>query len=244
MARLLLVLALVLAACATTPTPPTRVLVFSHSTGYRHNSIPDGVAAVTRLAEQEGWQVTATEDPAVFTADTLRPYAIIVLVSTTTKKEDPASEWFAGERREALQGFVRSGGGIVGIHGAADSHYHWPWYRRMLGGAFQRHPPRTPRGRLHVEVDNHPSTRGLPQLFERVDEWYVFDDYEVDSELLLTIDPAATGEPNWSPAAWARTFEGGRVFYTAMGHTRESFSEPLFLRHLRGGMRWAASRTP
>ena len=245
MARLVLLLvALGLMGCAASPAgqSPGRVLLFSHSTGYRHESIPDGVAAVTRMAEREGFTVTTTEDPAVFTPERLRDYRVIVLLSTTTRKDDPGSEWFVGDRRDALQGFVRRGGGVVGIHAAADSHYGWPWYRRMIGGQFQRHPEGTPRARLRVEDDNHPAVRGLPATFERVDEWYYFDDYDPSAELLLTFDPASIGEAdaNPNPAAWAKTFEGGRVFYTALGHTRESFAEPLFLRHLAGGLRWAA----
>ena len=235
------------AGCASTPAarPDTgRVLIFSGSTGYRHASIEAGAAAVAALARRDGFQVTATEDPAVFSTAGLRGYAVVVLLSTTTRKDDPASEWFAGERRTAFQSFVRGGGGVVAVHAAADSHYGWPWYGRLIGGRFASHPPGTPAGELAATGHRHPGTRTLPARFRRTDEWYAFGDYDPTSDLLVTLDPASIGaaDVNPDPISWAREFEGGRVFYTAMGHTAESFSEPLFLQHLSGGLRWAARR--
>lgn len=217
-----------------------RVLLFSHSTGYRHASIEPAVEAIERLGEREKLEVVASEDPAVFSTGGLADFDAIVFLSTSTDSQDPASEWFTGDRRDALQAFVRGGGGIVGIHAAADSHYHWPWYGKMIGGHFVSHPEGTPEGDLRVVDRDHRATRDVDPTMRRVDEWYYFGDYNPEADLLVTLDPASIGEAdvNPNPISWAHEFEGGRVFYTAMGHTTESYSDANFLDHLAGGIHW------
>jgi len=229
---------------AATPPPP-EVLIFSHTTGFRHASIEPAVAAITAAATAKGYAVTASEDPALFDdAARLRRFKAIVLLSTTTKPKDPASEWLTGTRRDALQAFVRGGGGVVGIHGAADSHYGWDWYGRMIGARFARHPEGTPKGALTRAELDHPSIRHLPAAFEAVDEWYWFDDLDPRLRPLLLLDPASIGEKgaNPRPIAWAHAFEGGRVFYTGLGHTSEAWSDPRVVGHVMGGLDWTIGR--
>ena len=165
-------------------------------------------------------------------------------MSCTTDPKNPASEWLVGDRRTALQQFVRRGGGVLAIHAAADSHYHWPWYGRMIGGHFARHPQGTPTGIVSVVAAGDPTVAGLPHIQRRTDEWYYFDDYDPTSKLLITLDPASIGEAdvNPNPMSWRREVEGGRVFYTAMGHTTASYSEPYFLRLLANGLDWVLGR--
>ena len=236
---------LLLAACTSSAqTPAPRVLLFSHSTGFRHASIAPGIAALKAMGVREVMTIVASEDPDIFSAEELSGFDAIILLSTTTDSKDPASEFLAGARGAALQGFVHDGGGIVAIHAAADSHYHWPWYGRMIGGHFERHPAGTPKGKLTVIDPAHRSTAGLPASIERVDEWYYFADYNPEAHLLITLDPASIGEEdvNPNPISWAHEFEGGRVFYTAMGHTDESYADPYVLDHIAGGLRWAIGR--
>ena len=230
-------------AMAAHPGKP-RVLLFSHSTGYRHASIEPGVAAIQGLGSREKMTIVPSEDPNVFSEAGLRDYDAIVFLSTSSDPKKPESEWFQGARRDALQAFVRRGGGIVGIHAASDSHYNWPWWGKMIGGHFARHPQGTPEGTIHVEDRKHPSTKALAESVRRVDEWYYFDDYDPRSKLLVTLDPASIGEQdaNPNPVSWAHEFEGGRVFYTAMGHTNESYSEKSFLDHLAGGLKWVLGK--
>lgn len=231
----LLLLALLLATPATAAAPPA-ILIFSATTGYRHDSIPAGIQAVTEIARKRGLTVVASEDPDVFSAGRLNRFRAIVLLSCTTDPKNSASEWLVGRRRDALQQFVRSGGGILAIHAAADSHYHWPWYGKLIGGHFARHPAGTPTGTIRVASTGE--TR------RRTDEWYYFDDYDPTSRLLVTLDPGSIGEAdvNPNPVSWTRKIEGGRVFYTAMGHTRESYSEPWFLGHIGEGLDWVLRR--
>jgi type 1 glutamine amidotransferase len=240
---LLLLLALV-AAAPVAAQPRGAILIYSGTTGYRHDSIPTGIEAVTALAKRRGLAVVASEDPAIFSSASLKRFRAIVLLSCTTDPKSPASEWLVGDRRVALQQFVHRGGGILAIHAAADSHYHWPWYGRMIGGHFARHPQGTPTGMVRVTAPGNALVAGLPATKQRTDEWYYFDDYDPTSRLLVTLDPASIGEAdvNPNPMAWAREVEGGRVFYTAMGHTRESYSDPYFLRLVGNGMDWVLKR--
>lgn len=237
---LVMFLSALLAACTTVPTRQQSVLIFSHTTGYRHDSIAPAIPALTRIVEQQGAIAVASEDPAAF--DKLERYSAIILLSSTTDPKRPDSEWLVGPRRAELQRFVRRGGGVVAIHAAADSHYAWPWYGQMVGGQFERHPDGTPKGRLSC-TGKHPITAGLPPHFERVDEWYVVRGYDPALKPLITLDPASIGESGPPrPMAWARTFEGGRVFTTLLGHTSASYSEPLFLGHVDNGLRWVLKR--
>ncbi len=225
--------------------PPPAILIFSHTTGWRHDSIEPAVAALTDAARARGYRVEASEDPALFDdAARVKRFAAIVLLSTTTRRQDPASEWFTGARRDTLVAYVRGGGGIVGVHGAADSHYSWDWYGRMIGARFARHPQGTPTGTLTREPGDHPAIRSFPDSAALVDEWYWFDDLNPRLRPLLTLDPASIGEPgaNPRPVAWAHGFEGGRVFYTGLGHTREAWRDARIVDHVIGGIDWAAGR--
>lgn len=232
------------AAQSGTVKAQPQVLLFSHSTGYRHESIKPGAQAIKALGARENLAVVHSEDPAVFSADGLANINAVIFLSSSTDSKKPESEWLQGSRREALQAFVRRGGGVVGIHAASDSHYHWPWYQRLIGGHFARHPEGTPEGTVHVVDPDHRATKGLPKSITRVDEWYYFDDYNPQMRLLVTLDPASIGEKdvNPNPISWAHEFDGGRVFYTAMGHTTESYSDPNFLNHLAGGLAWVLKR--
>jgi type 1 glutamine amidotransferase len=244
MRRLLLLLLALVIATPVAAQPRGAILIYSGTTGYRHESIPAGIEAVTALAKRRGLTVVASEDPAVFSTANLKRFRAIVLLSCTTDPKKPESEWLAGDRRVALQQFVHRGGGILAIHAAADSHYHWPWYGKMIGGHFARHPQGTPTGIVRVTAPGNALVAGLAATKRRTDEWYYFDDYDPTSRLLVTLDPTSIGEAdvNPNPMAWAREVEGGRVFYTAMGHTKESYSDPYFLRLVGNGMDWVLRR--
>jgi type 1 glutamine amidotransferase len=246
MSRVLLFLLALLFGLETAASAQPRgaILIFSGTTGYRHESIPAGIRAVAAIARKRGLEVQASEDPSVFSADNLKHFRAIVLLSCTTDPKNPASEWLTGSRRDALQDFVHRGGGILAIHAAADSHYFWPWYGKLIGGHFARHPTGTPEGTVHVIAREGALAAGLGTTARRTDEWYYFDDYDPTSRLLLTVDPASIGEKdvNPNPVSWTREVEGGRVFYTALGHTKESYSDPWFLRHIANGLDWVLGK--
>ncbi|NNE36362.1 MAG: ThuA domain-containing protein, partial [Rhodothermales bacterium] len=153
--------------------------------------------------------------------------------------------------QSALTSFIQAGGGFVGIHSAADTEYDWPWYGQMVGAYFDGHPnnPNVREGVLHVNDSTHVSTKCLPHPWTRTDEWYDYRYVNPSVQVLLLADDNsykrpeenASGGPH--PIAWYHEFDGGRVFYTGLGHTSESFEEPLYLEHLWGGMLYALGET-
>lgn len=231
------------AAAAVKP----RVLVFAYTTGYVHESGPAAVEALKAIGQKAGYQVDVSSDPEVFAPDKLAPYKALVLVSNSTDPKKPESEWFVGAKRDALQGFLKAGKGVVGVHAAADSHYHWPWYGQMIGGYFERHPKGTPKGVTKVVDAKHPATAKLPTTITRNDEWYYYKDFNPEVRVLITVDPASIGETgeadvNPNPLVWCHEFGGGRVFYSGLGHTSESYSEPYIVNILTGGLAYALGK--
>lgn len=241
-----LALAALYLAAPAAAAEKARILVYSGHTGYVHESIPAAVEAMKSIGTKAGYSVDTSADPEVFTAEKLAPYEAIVLVSNSTDPKKPESEWFTGARLEALQGFLKAGKGVVGIHAASDSHYHTGWYGQMIGGYFERHPKGTPQGTITVVDARHPATAKLPKTITRSDEWYYYKDFNPAMRVLITIDPATIGDGeadvNPNPLVWCHDFGGGRVFYSALGHTSESYSEPYMVTLLAGALTYAVGK--
>ncbi len=219
---------------------PPRVLVFSKTAGFRHSSIPRGIEAVREICADD-YAVDATEDAAQFTPDNLRQYTAIIFLSTTGDVLDP-------EQEKAFEGWLRAGGGYVGIHAAADTEYDCPFYQQAVGAAFKSHPRIQP-ATVKVENREHPSTKMLPEAWPRTDEWYSYraNPRATTGMLILAALDESTSEGGGMgdhPIAWCHEIDKGRAWYTGGGHTDESFSEELFRAHLRGGLDWATRRAP
>ena len=213
------------------------VLVFSRTTGFRHASIPDGIAAVQELGAQHGFSVTATEDPGAFTEAGLAEYDAVVFLNTT-------GDVLGGAQQVAFERYIQSGGGFVGVHSAADTEYDWAWYGDLVGAYFESHPPGTPAATVRVVDRVHPATAGLPASWDRTDEWYNFrSNPRGDVHVLATVDEQTYSGGTMRgdhPIAWCHAYDGGRAFYTASGHTESTYAEPLYQDHLWGGLAWAA----
>ncbi len=213
-----------------------RVLVFSKTAGFRHGSIAAGIAAIKKLGQQNGFTVEATEDAAQFTDKNLVRFSTIIFLNTTGDVLDEIQQ-------TAFERFIQGGGGYLGIHSAADTEYDWPWYGRLVGAYFKTHPA-IQDATVIVADRGHPSTKHLPVRWQRRDEWYEFRaNPRGDVHVLATLDESTYqggGMGDDHPIAWCHEFDGGRSFYTAGGHTKESYAEPAFLQHLLGGIRWTA----
>ncbi|MDG4773054.1 ThuA domain-containing protein [Solwaraspora sp. WMMD792] len=217
---------------------PYSVLVFSKTAGFRHGSIPAGIAAIEQLGADNGFTVDTTEDGADFTDANLANYRAVIWLSTTGDVLDT-------DQQAAFERYVQAGGGYVGIHAASDTEYSWPWYGELVGAYFSGHPANQ-NATVKVEDPAHPSTDGLPAEWVRYDEWYNFQtnprgDVHVLASLDETTYTAGAGAMGADhPIAWCSDYDGGRAWYTGGGHTDESFAEPEFLDHLLGGIQSAA----
>ena len=240
MQRLAVLLAIFLASVGVPAAPEAqepRVLVFSRTTGFRHSSIEVGIATIRTLGRENGFAVDATEDAGAFTSKNLARYRAVVFLNTTGDVLDAAQQ-------DDFERYIQAGGGYVGIHSATDTEYEWPWYGRLAGAWFASHPnnPNVRMGTFRVLDKRHPSTEGLPDRWARTDEFYNFKSIDPSIHVLVDIDEKSyQGGTNGDrhPMSWYHDFDGGRAWYTNMGHTEETYSEPLFLKHLSGGLRYA-----
>ncbi|MFL5639453.1 MAG: ThuA domain-containing protein, partial [Gemmatimonadaceae bacterium] len=215
----------------------SRVLVFSKTAGYRHSSIGVGLAAIRKLGQENGFSVDATENAGTFTSKNLARYRAVVFLNTTGDVLDNAQQ-------DDFERFIQAGGGYVGVHSATDTEYDWPWYGRLAGAWFNGHPnnPNVRTATFRVLDKNHVSTQGFPDTWVREDEFYNFKSIDPTIHVLVDIDEKSyEGGTNGDhhPMSWYHDFDGGRAWYTNMGHTEATFSDSLFLRHLLGGLRYA-----
>lgn len=219
------------------PSREASILVFYKTAGFYHQSIPDGLKALQKLGSENRIQVDTTKDAGRFTTEGLKKYDAVVFLNTTQNVLDTVQQ-------AAFEQYIRSGKGFVGIHAATDTEYQWPWYNKLVGAYFSSHP-KIQDARIQVVNKKHPSTSFLPDVWQRKDEWYNFKDINPGITVLANLDEQSyKGGTNGAnhPIAWYHQFDGGRAWYTAGGHTSESYSEPLFLQHILGGLEYAIGR--
>jgi cytochrome c len=233
--RTLLYLALFCLLLQSCSDSKPKVLVFSKTKGFRHQSINVGKPAIQKLGSENGFAVDTTENSSAFTEENLKKYAAVVFLSTTGDVLDL-------QQQNALKRFIQAGGGFVGVHAAADTEYDWWWYNKLVGAWFQSHP-KTQKAKIIKVANSDPRFNiQVPENWERTDELYNYKKIGDDLNVLYKLDESSyeggeNGEDH--PWAWWHDFDGGRSFYTGMGHTDESWSEPEFLAHLTSGIKYA-----
>ena len=229
----------ILFSISTTANSQDKVLIFHLTKGYHHASIADGIIAITNLGTQNNFSVDTTTNPSLFNTKQLKKYKAIIFLSPT------GDDFFNEEQKLAFQKFIHKGGGFVGIHAAADCLYKWDWYGKLVGGYFKRHPE-TQRASIIVTDSTHAATKHLSTPWTRNDEWYDYKNFNRSVKVLMQLDESSYkgGEMGaFHPISWYHQFEGGRVFYTGLGHTAESYTnDPSFLQHILGGIKYALKR--
>jgi uncharacterized protein len=237
LARILLsVLASALHAQAA-PAEGGRILVFTKTAGYRHESIPAAVEAIREIAVRHRIAVDHTEDGAAFRRDRLSAYRAVAFVNTTGDVLDM-------EQQQAFEAFVGAGGGYLGVHSAADTEYDWPWYGELVGAWFKSHPPGLQTGVVRFA---RPLGAGWPAAWRMTDEFYNFRSRppgEVAVVASLDESTYEGGEMGADhPIAWCRWIHGGRSWYTGLGHRSELYRDPIFLAHLEKGLHYAMAQS-
>lgn len=236
---LLVLLATVMSGCEKKARPGNpRVLVFTKTAGFRHAAIPAGIKAIQKLGAENNFEVDTTENAAYFTEDTLQKYAAVIFLNTTGDVLDNYQE-------ADFERYIQSGGGFVGIHAATDTEYEWGWYGLLVGAYFDNHPSGTHKATLHVKDKGFLATATLPDTWEHTDEWYNFKKINKNTHVLITVDEktyeGGTNGPE-HPISWYHEYDGGRAFYTELGHTDESYTEPQYLTHILGGIKYAIGK--
>ena len=226
----------VLTALTTLNAQTSRVLVFSKTAAFRHASIDAGKAAFSKMASEKGFTVDFTEDATQFTTAILKKYNAVVFLNTTGDVLNDAQQL-------EFERYIQAGGGFLGIHAAADCEYEWPWYGKLVGAYFLDHPmpDNIQKGKFYVVNKNNFATKEMPGEFERTDEFYSFKQIDTSIHVLVKLDEKSyRGGKNGDnhPVSWYHDFDGGRSFYTNMGHTDETYTEPLFLHHVWEGLHY------
>ncbi len=220
-----------------------KVLIFTkNGEGYVHDNIAASVKALNEICQEMDISTDVTDDPAKFTDSNLKKYDALIFTNTNNKVFD------TNEQKKALQNFIRSGGGFVAIHSANATERDWPWMWSMVGGKFIRHAPHQQFDVLVTDA-NHPSTYFLPMRWKVDDECYYSNQLNPDIHVLLSADLTTVEDKNMAeypgetfgklfPLCWCHEFDGGREWYTALGHDIETYSDPTFRKHLEGGILW------
>jgi uncharacterized protein len=242
------------------PVPPPkalrRILVVGAALGWQHESIPDGMAMVWNLGHESGlWEAYLRTDYGLLTkgnagtnAKNLDAFDALVFVNTTG--EMPLD---AAQKRDLLSFVHDDGKGFVGVHAALDANYRWPEYGEMLGGWFDEHPWMTFDAPIVREDDKFPATRHFPRAFVKHDEIYQAKSWSRDKvNVLLRLDESKLNYEN-NPrvhradrdfgVAWAKMYGKGRVFYSTLGHTPESFEDPDVKTMYFEAIKWALGLT-
>jgi cytochrome c len=227
----------ILVSLASCTQREERILVFSKMVEFKHESTDTGIAVLQQLGKDNEIQVDTTKDASFFTEDILKQYSAVVFINTT-------GDVLNYEQQSDFERYIQAGGGFVGIHSATDTEYDWPWYNRLVGAYFMNHP-RIQEATLNILDKKHPSTNFMEDTWTVTDEWYNFRNINPDLNVLIEIDEKSyeggkNGEHH--PISWNHEFDGGRAFYTTMGHTREIFQNSTYQHHLLGGIKYAIGK--
>ena len=247
--KLLILSLLALVASTTALAEQFSVLLFSKTAGWHHDSINAGVTAIQDLGKLHDFNVFWTEDASrVMNDKELAKYKVVIFLLTS-------GDVLNDEQQGAVERFIKAGGGFVGIHSASDTEYGWPWYTKMVGRMFHIHPP-VQTATMKVEDYNFPGMDRFPKRFLTTEEWYEFDAPLSDKlHYLLSVDEKTyktnvvwadrhlegKGMGDFHPMAWYQEYDGGRSFYTALGHLSATYKDPTFMHHIYGGIYWAAT---
>ncbi|MGK7391660.1 MAG: ThuA domain-containing protein [Candidatus Cyclobacteriaceae bacterium M2_1C_046] len=232
---------LLIAGCSVDQEEQPAILIFSKTEGYRHQSIEHGAEIIKKLAEDSGYKAVYTEAADVFTEDSLNQFKAVVFLNTTGDILNPSQQ-------ANFQRFIQAGGGYIGIHAAADTEFKWPWYGNLVGGYFNGHP-NDPNVRQAIvrNVADHTLMDSIPEEWSRNDEWYDYKDINPAINVLQNLDETTyeggkMGEHH--PITWYHEFDGGRAFYTGMGHTKETYDEPLYQKLLKNALQYVVRDGP
>jgi len=231
-------------------------LIFSKTAAFRHTEcIPSGTVAIAQMAQRNGFTVDATENAADFNDANLAKYDVVIFLCTT-------GDVLNGAQQTAFEHYIQGGGGYAGIHSASDTEYDWSWYGGLVGAYFRDHPgvagvnQQFQQATINVEDRKSAATKRLPAQWTREEEWYNFrTNPREDVHVLMSVDestydPRGYSVPGGSPPmgdhpiSWCHEYDGGRAFYTALGHKGAYWNEPLLLAHVLGGIEMAAGRAP
>jgi len=227
----------------------SRVLVYTkNGKGYVHDNIASAVASIKEMGVENHFSVDVSDDPSVFTEANLKNYQFLIFTSTNNDVFDTDNQ------RVQFRRYIEAGGGFVGVHSVTGTERNWTWFKMMLGETFSWHA--TFQKFSIKKLDNtHPSMQGVPAIWEREDECYFGKELYPGIKVLMahqlsSLNPSQTeliqknagSYANYFPAVWYQQFDGGNIWVTALGHSKESYQDPVYKNHLLQGIRFIANQ--
>ena len=209
------------------------VLVITETKGWVHDSIESGLKLIQNIGNKNNFNVYHSDNSSVITYKNLKEIKTIIFLNTT-------EEILTDVEQKVMESFIKSGKGFVGVHAAADTEYDWQWYGKLVGAYYRNHPE-VMNGK--ILTINHKITNHLDSEWEIEDEWYNFDYVNYDINILLHLDEDSYigGEhPDYHPITWYHEYDGGRSFYTGLGHTKEVYDDERFIKLLEKGILYAS----
>ena len=228
------------------------VLVYTkNGKGYVHENIPSAVAGIQALGKQHGFRVDTSADPSVMTEQNLKRYTLLIFPSTNNDVFDTDAQ------RLAFRRYIEAGGGFVGAHSVTGTERNWKWFKMMVGGTFSWHA-NFQKFTVKVIDPAHPSVQGLPKVWEKEDECYFAKELYPGTKTIMahdvtTLNRSDTTQRNLIvknagafselyPAVWTHDFDGGHTWFTALGHDKKDYADPVFVQHLFQGIRFVAGQ--
>ena len=240
----------VLAGCQTVMAKsqgPKKVLIYTkNGKGFVHKNIPASIKVLEKICVDNGWAFESTDDASVFTEEKISTFDVLVFSNTNNETFDTQ------EQKDVFKKYIQSGGGFVGVHSACGSERQWPWFWANLGGKFEFHPPQEEFD-IKIIDKKHGSTKHLPMTWKWFDECYFLNELNPDIHVLMAVDIRSLNQDkikkyntrrfgDYFPLAWCHEFDGGRQWYTAIGHNDDHYEDENFVKHLTGGIKWAMSK--
>ena len=242
--KLILFVGIILILTSSFCVASQHVLIYTkNGKGYVHKNIAASVKCLEKICKDNGWTFETTDDASVFTAENIKTFDVLVFSNTNNETFD------TDEQKQVFKDYIQNGGGFVGIHSACGSERKWPWFWANIGCKFVRHPKLQPF-KMKVIDKKHPSTAHLGDTWQWEDECYFMNELNPGMKVLLAVDLKTITDDkkdeypgrifgDYFPLAWCQQFDGGRQWYTALGHKDEHYQDENFIKHLTGGIRWA-----
>jgi len=228
-----------------------KVLVYTkNGKGYVHDNIPHAVKCIQKLAKENGFQIDVSDTPSVFTESNLKQYTLILFPSTNN------DVFNTDEQRLVFKRYIQSGGGFVGLHSVTGTERNWKWFKMMVGGTFSWHA-KNQKFKVKVIEPTHPTMKGIPAIWERKDECYFAKELYPGTKVLMAHDVTSldhnTGDSvkikqfsapfsDLYPAVWYHHFDGGNIWITALGHDKENYEDPMYVKHIFQGITFVANQ--
>jgi type 1 glutamine amidotransferase len=214
-----------------------KMLVYSRTTGYRHDSIAQGKTMLREIAAEQGFEITETEVNDLITPEGLAEFEIIFFMNST-------GDIFNQTEEAAFQQWMETkNGAFAGTHSATDTEEGWAFYKEVTGQYYNGHVNANTPGAIQFEADmlQFPALVGIPNPWQRNEEWYNFNSFQ-EWSTKEGFKVLGRKQVDNQPIMWIREFGNWRSFYTAIGHDAAVFRDPAVKQHLTGGIMWAVRR--